>query len=86
MRYGDNCSRRRAEPYPPSEISPYIHPARSVAVLDNVETTPVQLHTTPFQNRDATGARNSSYLLVNHQASRSPRASNMAVYASTEGR
>src|SRR6478672_9260457 len=48
--------------YPPSEISPRIHPAGSAAVLVNLDTTPVQLHTTPFQNRDATGARNSSYL------------------------
>src|SRR5258708_1639917 len=41
--------------YPPSEISPRIHPAGSAAVLVNLDTTPVQLHTTPFQNRDATG-------------------------------
>ena len=38
-----------------------IHPAGSAAVLVNLDTTPVQLHTTPFQNSDATAARNSSY-------------------------
>src|SRR6478609_1920451 len=41
--------------YPPSEISPDIHSAGSVAVLVNVETTPVQLHATLFPSGDPAG-------------------------------
>src|SRR6476619_601096 len=63
MPYGDNCSPRRAEPYPPSEISPHIHSAGSVAVLVNVETTPVQLHATLFPSGNPAGRGISSYLL-----------------------
>jgi hypothetical protein len=55
MPYADNCSPGRAEPYPPSEISPHIHSAGSVAVLVNVETTPVQLHATLFPSGDPAG-------------------------------
>ena len=44
--------------------SAHIYPAGSVAVLLNLDTTPVQLRTTPFQTADPTGARNSSYLVV----------------------
>src|SRR6478735_11206737 len=61
MPYGDNCSPRRAEPYPPSEISPHIHSAGSVAVLVNVETTPVQLHATLSPSGDPAGRGISSY-------------------------
>ena len=64
MPYGDNCFAPTGRTDPignlscaigEQEISPHIHSAGSVAVLGNVETTPVQLHATPFQNRDATG-------------------------------
>ena len=48
--------------YPPSEISPHIHSAGSVAVLVNVETTPVQLHATLFPSGDPAGRGISSYL------------------------
>ena len=44
--------------------SAHIHPAGSVAVLINLDTTPVQLRTTLIQTADPTGARNSSYLVV----------------------
>jgi Type ISP C-terminal specificity domain len=33
-----------------------------VAVLLNLDTTPVQLHTTPFQTGECHGVRDSSYL------------------------
>ena len=62
MPYRDNCSPRRAEPYPPSGISPHIHSAGSVAVLVNLETTPVQLHATLFPSGDPAGRGMSSYL------------------------
>ena len=67
MRYADNCSPRRAEPYPPSEISPHIHSAGSVAVLVNLETTPVQLHATLFPSGDPAGRGISSYLPRPHR-------------------
>src|SRR6476660_5428188 len=63
MPHADNCSPGRAEPYPPSEISPHIHSAGSVAVLVNVETTPVQLHATLFPSGNPAGRGISSYLL-----------------------
>src|SRR6478752_816068 len=62
MPYADNCSPGRAEPYPPSEISPHIHSAGSVAVLVNVETTPVQLHAILFPSGDPARRGISSYL------------------------
>jgi hypothetical protein len=37
-----------------------------VAVLVNLETTPVQLHAKPFASGDPTGRGNSSYLAVTH--------------------
>ena len=37
------------------DISPHIHSAGSVAVLVNVETTPVQLHATLFPSGDPAG-------------------------------
>src|SRR6476620_5733702 len=74
MRYGDNCSPRRAElrragvdvvvlerresqgmAGSRGDISPHIHSAGSVAVLVNVETTPVQLHATLFPSGDPAG-------------------------------
>src|SRR6476659_11291339 len=48
--------------YPPSEISPHIHSAGSVAVLVNVETTPVQLHAILFPSGDPARRGISSYL------------------------
>jgi hypothetical protein len=48
----------------PSEISPHIHSAGSVAVLVNAETTPVQLHATLFPSGDPAGQGISSYLPV----------------------
>ena len=44
------------------DISPHIHSAGSVAVLVNVETTPVQLHAILFPSGDPAGQRISSYL------------------------
>ena len=71
MPYGDNCSPRRAEPIPSaiargrsgSRRGNPIHSAGSVAVLVNVETTPVQLHATLFPSGDPAGRGISSYLL-----------------------
>src|SRR6476619_4271987 len=45
------------------DISPHIHSAGSVAVLVNVETTPVQLHATLFPSGDPAGRGISSYLV-----------------------
>src|SRR6476659_8525924 len=53
--------------YPPSEISSHIHSAGSVAVLVNVETTPVQLHATLFPSGDPAGRGISSYLPRPHR-------------------
>ena len=66
MRYEDNCSPRRAEPVPSAICrvrsgSSHIHSAGSVAVLVNVETTPVQLHATLFPSGDPAGREISSY-------------------------
>ena len=45
------------------DISPHIHSAGSVAVLVNVETTPVQLHAILFPSGDPAGRGISSYLV-----------------------
>ena len=42
---------------------PLMHAAGSVADLFNLDTTPVQLHTTTFQTGDTTGRGISSYLV-----------------------
>jgi hypothetical protein len=58
------------------DISPHIHSAGSVAVLVNVETTPVQLHAILFPSGDPAGRGISSYLLV--RPTRIARASGLA--------
>src|SRR6478609_8115661 len=50
------------------DISPHIHSAGSVAVLVNVEITPVQLHAILFPSGDPAGRGISSYLLVRPRA------------------
>src|SRR6476661_10505277 len=62
VRRADSSSRVISPAVTTLRISPRMHPAGSVAVSVNLDTTPVQLHTTTLQTEAHTGARNSSYL------------------------
>jgi hypothetical protein len=63
---GDTTNSRWRKPQMllPRDASAPNRPGGAVAVIVNLDTTPVQLHAKPFQTADPTGARNSSYLVV----------------------